>query len=129
MPPSLACLGARLTRPAAVVAMAAFLTTGCFAKTSPSPSPSFGAHHDDPFLTCVRQRESGGRYTVDSPDGLNHGAYQFAQGTWDETAIHIGRADLVGVDPHTASPATQDDMAWALYQWQGASPWAAVGCA
>jgi hypothetical protein len=32
------------------------------------------------------------------------------------------------VDPHEASPTDQDDMAWALYQWQGSQPWAGVGC-
>jgi hypothetical protein len=126
MPRCLSCLRARFVRRAAVVAFAACITTACFPKGSPPGSVS--PHHDDPFLTCVRQRESGGRYTVDSPDGVNHGAYQFAQGTWDDTAKHIGRTDLVGVDPHTTSPATQDEMAWALYQWQGKSPWAAVNC-
>jgi hypothetical protein len=94
----------------------------------PGKDPPPGSHHDDPFLTCVRQRESGGRYTVDSPGGQYHGAYQFLQNTWDSSARHIGRTDLVGVDPHTASPATQDDMAWALYQWQGKQPWAGSGC-
>lgn len=113
-------------RPAAVVAFAACITTACFPKGSPPGSVS--PHHNDPFLTCVRQRESGNRYTVDSPDGLYHGAYQFLQSTWDETANHIGRTDLVGVDPHTTNAATQDDMAWALFQWRGSSPWAGSGC-
>ncbi len=101
---------------AAVVVAAALLAAGCF----PSPPPS--------FLTCVRAHESGGNYTVDSRDGQYHGAYQFTRATWDGTAQHIGRTDLVGVDPHTAAPATQDDMAWALYQWQGTGPWAGSGC-
>ncbi len=126
MPGFLRRLAARLGRPAAVVAIAVGVTTACFPKEPPPGTVS--PHHNDPFLTCVRQRESGNRYTVDSPDGLNHGAYQFAQGTWDETAKRIGRPDLVGVDPHTASAFTQDEMAWALYQWQGKSPWAAVNC-
>jgi hypothetical protein len=43
-------------------------------------------------------------------------------------AQHVGRNDLVGVDAATVAPATQDDMAWALYQWQGPSPWAGSGC-
>lgn len=128
MPAFLRGLGARIGRPAAAVALAVGLTTACFPKGQPSRSPAVSPHHDDPFLTCVRRRESGNRYTVDSPDGLNHGAYQFAQGTWDGTAKHVGRPDLVGVDPHTANAFTQDEMAWALYQWQGKSPWAAVNC-
>lgn len=107
----------------AVVAVA-LLSAACFKP----PPPGFGAHHDDPFLTCVRQRESGNNYAAHSPDGQYHGAYQFHQATWDATARHIGRTDLVGMDPHTASPALQDDMAWALYQWQGSAPWAGVGC-
>jgi len=111
---------------AAVVVAAALLAAGCF--PSPPPSGSTSPHHDDPFLTCVRAHESGGNYTVDSRDGQYHGAYQFTRATWDGTAQHIGRTDLVGVDPHTAAPATQDDMAWALYQWQGTGPWAGSGC-
>jgi Transglycosylase-like domain len=126
MPGFLSNLRARLGRPAVVVAFAVVVTTACFPKGSPPGAVS--PHHDDPFLTCVRQRESGNRYTVDSPDGLYHGAYQFLQSTWDGTARHIGRFDLVGVDPHTANAFTQDEMAWALYQWQGKSPWAAVNC-
>jgi hypothetical protein len=128
MPRFLCSLRARLGRPAVVVAVAACLTTACFPKGQPSQSPAVSPHHDDPFLTCVRQRESGNRYTVDSPDGQYHGAYQFFQGTWDGTAKHIGRSDLVGVDAHTTNAFTQDEMAWALYQWQGKSPWGNSGC-
>ncbi len=85
-------------------------------------------HHNDPFLTCVRGVESGGNYQAVSPDGLYRGAYQFLQSTWDATARHIGAPDLVGVDPRTAGATLQDDMAWALYQWQGSTPWAGSGC-
>jgi hypothetical protein len=125
MPLSPGFLRARLWRLGAVAAVAAGITTACFPAKDPPPSSS---HHDDPFLTCVRRVESGNRYTVDSPGGQYHGAYQFLQSTWDSTARHIGRTDLIGVDAHTVSPATQDDMAWALYQWQGKQPWAGSGC-
>jgi hypothetical protein len=128
MPRFLDCLDARLARRAAVIVFAACVTTACFPKGQPADSPVVSPHHNDPFLTCVRQRESGNRYHVDSPDGRNHGAYQFAQATWDGTARRIGRLDLVGVDPHTTNAFTQDEMAWALYQWQGKAPWSAVGC-
>ena len=111
--------------PAATVVAAALLAAGCFPDNS---AGSFSAHHNDPFLTCVRQRESGGNYLAHSPDGQYHGAYQFLQSTWDATARHIGAWDLVGIDPHTRSATSQDDMAWALYQWQGSGPWAGVGC-
>jgi hypothetical protein len=80
-------------------------------------------HHDDPFLSCVRQRESGGNYGIVSSDGLYYGAYQFLKTSWNSTANHAGRPELVGVPPNQASVYDQDDMAWDLYQWQGAGPW------
>jgi hypothetical protein len=110
----------------AVVVAAAALAGGCF--PGGSSGGSLSTHHNDPFLTCVREHESGGNYRVDSPGGVYHGAYQFLQSTWDATVRHIGAVDLVGMDPHTASPTLQDDMAWALYQWQGSGPWGGSGC-
>jgi hypothetical protein len=107
-----------------VVAVALF-AAGCF---PPGSGGSLSGHHNDPFLTCVRQHESGGNYQAVSPGGQYLGAYQFLQGTWDATANHIGARDQVGVDPRTASPTLQDDMAWALYQWQGPGPWGDSGC-
>jgi hypothetical protein len=93
--------------------------------TAPSYEGTPGVHprHDDPFLTCVRARESGGNYSIVSSDGLYYGAYQFLKTTWNSTANHAGRPELVGVQPNLASVYDQDDMAWALYQWQGAAPW------
>ena len=87
------------------------------------PAPTVSSHHDDPFLVCIRRIESGDNYTIDNPNGLYHGAYQFYRPTWDATAQRAGRLDLVGVDPHHASVHDQDEMAWALYQWQGKAPW------
>ncbi len=89
----------------------------------PASGGGGGSHHDDPFLVCTRARESSGDYTVVNPAGPWYGAYQFAQSTWDSVANHTGRLDLVGVRPNAASVADQDDMAWALYQWQGKGPW------
>jgi hypothetical protein len=90
-----------------------------------APPASAGVHpmHDHPFLVCTRNRESRGDYQVVSSSGLYYGAYQFLRTTWDATANHAGRGDLVGVLPSTASEYDQDDLAWALYQWQGNSPW------
>jgi septal ring factor EnvC (AmiA/AmiB activator) len=90
----------------------------------PPPPPGGGVspHHNDPFLVCTRIRESGGNYGVVSGDGY-YGAYQFLPSTWDVTANHAGRPDLVGVLPNRASAYDQDEMAWALYQWQGKAPW------
>jgi hypothetical protein len=110
---------------AAGAVAAVVFAAGCFATGS---SGSFSAHHNDPFLTCVRRVESGGNYQAISPNGLYRGAYQFLQATWDSTARHIGAFDLVGMDPRSGSPTLQDDMAWALYQWQGKQPWAGDGC-
>jgi peptidoglycan hydrolase CwlO-like protein len=79
--------------------------------------------HDHPFLVCTRSRESRGIYTIVSASGLYYGAYQFLRDTWDVTALHAGRGELVGVPPNTASEYDQDDLAWVLYQWQGNDPW------
>ena len=102
-------------------------------QVAPSPPPGYvgtpGTHpmHNDPFLTCVRARESGGNYSVVNPAGPYLGAYQFLQATWNGAANHAGRTNLVGVPPNLATPYDQDDLAWALYQWQGAGPWGG-GC-
>jgi Transglycosylase-like domain len=93
--------------------------------TGPAAPPDTGQvnpHHNDPFLVCTRARESNGDYSVVSSSGY-YGAYQFAPTTWNVTASHAGRLDLVGVLPSHASPYDQDQMAWTLYQWQGDGPW------
>ncbi len=90
-----------------------------------SPPPLHSAvssHHNDPFLVCTRARESRGEYNIVSSSGY-YGAYQFLPSTWDITAIHAGRRDLVGVLPSRASVFNQDEIAWSLYQWQGKGPW------
>jgi peptidoglycan hydrolase CwlO-like protein len=79
--------------------------------------------HNQPYLVCTRHRESRGNYSVVSASGRYYGAYQFLRTTWDVTAIHAGRSELVGVQPNTASEYDQDDLAWTLYQWQGSGPW------
>jgi hypothetical protein len=118
--------------PAAAVAPTTTTTTVA-APAAPPPPPDYSGtpgqspHHDDPFLSCVRQRESGGNYGAVNPSGPYLGAYQFLQATWNVTAAHAGRSDLVGVPPNVASAYDQDEMAWALYQWQGKGPWGG-GC-
>ena len=114
-------------------------TSGTTATTSPpvaaapAPPPSYSGtpganpHHDDPFLSCVRNRESGGNYGAVNPAGPYLGAYQFLQATWNVSASHAGRSDLVGVPANVASAYDQDEMAWTLYQWQGSGPWGG-GC-
>ena len=87
------------------------------------PSPGENPHHNDPFLVCTRGIESHGNYQAYNGSGPYYGAYQFDQGTWNSTASHAGRGELVGMDPRNASEYDQDDMAWTLYQWRGKGPW------
>jgi len=87
-------------------------------RSAPSTSSGGGT------LECIKQRESGGDYTVYNSQGSGAaGAYQFMPGTWNSLAGSIGRSDLVGISPAAASPADQDMMAAALLQQQGLAPW------
>jgi hypothetical protein len=81
-------------------------------------------------LVCTRSHESSHTpplyddgYRAISPSGQYRGAYQFSRSTWDSTARHANRSDLVGLDPASASMLDQDLMATHLYGWQGADPW------
>ncbi|HEX5616698.1 MAG TPA: transglycosylase family protein [Acidimicrobiia bacterium] len=91
----------------------------------PPPPVVRRVDQNHPFLVCTRAHESdtSGGYRAVSASGTYRGAYQFSRSTWDSTARHAGRLDLVGVDPAAASPADQDELALHLYEWQGASPW------
>jgi hypothetical protein len=117
-----------LAEPATLAASTAPTTVAPVASSGPTsvdPPPDSGAvspHHNDPFLVCTRARESNGDYTAVSSSGY-YGAYQFSPTTWNVTASHMGRLDLVGVLPSRASQYDQDEMAWTLYEWQGNAPW------
>jgi hypothetical protein len=89
----------------------------------PPPPPPPADISGDSFLRCTRAHESdsAGGYRAVAPP--YYGAYQFNQSTWDNTARHAGRPDLVGVRPDMASPHDQDALAMDLYHWQGAGPW------
>jgi hypothetical protein len=76
-----------------------------------------------PFLVCVVRVESGGDYGAVSPNGLYRGAFQFAQGTWNEAADLAGLPGLVGELPNLASRADQDTLAIAVYNADGEQPW------
>jgi hypothetical protein len=90
---------------------------------SPAPVAQASTRGGD-FLSCIRNRESGGNYAIHNYGGSGaSGAYQFMPRTWNSIAASSGRPDLVGVDPAAASPADQDAMASALYAQQGSSPW------
>jgi hypothetical protein len=102
---------------------------GAIAANQPAPapaysSPAYSSSYPGDFLSCVRNRESGGDYHVYNQGGSGAaGAYQFLPGTWSSIAASVGRSDLVGIDPAQASPADQDAMAQALYAQQGSAPW------
>ena len=91
--------------------------------TSYAPRPGEHPQHNDPWMVCTRRIESTGNYQAYNASGPYYGAYQFTQSTWNSTANHAGRGELVGVDPRNASEYDQDDMAWTLYQWKGKGPW------
>lgn len=76
---------------------------------------------------ALRMCESSNNYQAVSPNGLYYGAYQFYQGTWDSTARHAGRGDLVGIVPSQAAPADQDLLARVLYERRGSRPWPHCG--
>jgi Transglycosylase-like domain len=80
---------------------------------------------NDAFLACTRGYESiyAGGYRAVSPGGTYRGAYQFDQVTWNGTARHLHRYDLVGMRPERAAPDVQDLLAYTLYRWQGAGHW------
>ncbi len=62
----------------------------------------------------LRTCESGGNYATNTGNGY-YGAYQFDLGTW----ASVGGTGL----PSNASPATQDALAYRLWQQRGWSPW------
>jgi len=89
------------------------------------PVPPANPLANDAFLACTRGYESiyAGGYDAVSPGGRYRGAYQFDRVTWNGTARHLRRFDLVGVQPDQAPPAVQDLLAYTLYEWQGAGHW------
>src|SRR4051812_44702042 len=62
----------------------------------------------------LRTCKSGGNYATNTGNGY-YGAYQFDLGTW----ASVGGSGL----PSNASPATQDALAYKLWQPRGWSPW------
>ncbi|MCC5951924.1 MAG: transglycosylase family protein [Acidimicrobiia bacterium] len=103
------------------------------AAPAPTTPPTVAASSSGPGLTptaeelawmaCTKARESNGNYSIVDASGTYFGAYQFHQGTWNTTASHAGRPDLIGVPPNQASPADQDQMALVLLRWQGKGHW------
>jgi hypothetical protein len=86
----------------------------------PAPIPS------DAGLLQLRTCETHGNYSQVSDTGTYRGAYQFSRATWNAVAAEF-RPRLSGVDPATASPEDQDDMAQFNWQWQGRHQWPICG--
>ena len=74
------------------------------------------------------QAESGGDYSIVSPNGLYMGAFQFSQSTWNTAASAAGLGLLVGVPPNEATKPEQDSVAVALYALDGEQPWLGDRC-
>ena len=92
------------------------------------PYPNLSDPALNAFLTCVVQAESGGDYSIVSPNGLYMGAFQFSQSTWNTAASAAGLGLLVGVPPNEATQAEQDTVAVALYALDGQQPWLGDRC-
>jgi len=75
------------------------------------------------FRECTLEIESHGNYGAVSPGGTYRGGWQFDQSTWDSNASASGRPDLVGVDPASAAPGDQDQIAHDTWQRRGNQPW------
>lgn len=74
----------------------------------------------------LRQCNANGDYQHVSSNGVNFGAYEFRQTSWDDLARrHFSH--LVGVIPSEAAPADQDRMAYRLYEERGWAPWPSCG--
>jgi hypothetical protein len=74
-------------------------------------------------LSCIRNRESHGDYSVMSRGGVYRGAYQYNQGTWNNASASAGRDDLVDVNPATAAPIDQDQVTIHYMDVVGLGPW------
>ncbi len=96
--------------------------------TSGNPYPSLSDPSLNAFLSCVVQAESGGNYSIVSPNGLYMGAFQFSQPTWNSAAQAAGLGLLVGVPPNVATRAEQDTVAVALFALDGGQPWLGDRC-
>lgn len=73
-------------------------------------------------LQLIKQRESGGDYSVVNPSSGAAGAYQFLPSTWDAVAQQVDPS-YVGVNPAQAPAAVQDKFAQHLYDTAGPSQW------
>lgn len=114
---------------------------GCPSPTQPTPAPTATATPapEEPTSDLaipagtteeqweqLRQCTSNGDYQFSNPNGINFGAYEFRQPSWDDLARRH-YPHLVGVNPRDATPADQDRMAYRLYEERGWAPWPVCG--
>ncbi len=92
-------------------------STGTTATTLTIPAGTTEAQWEQ-----LRQCNARGNYQYSNPNGVNFGAYQFRQTTWDNLARR-NYPQLVGINPSQATSADQNRMAYVLYQEQGWAPW------
>lgn len=111
----------------------AVLAVGCTKYTEANtPGAPHGADllHTNAFLVCTRLHETPGNrewpyedgYTYPSRNGY-HGAYQFAQSTWDGVVARAGYGQYSGWPAEGAPWYVQDAAAWQLYRERGNQPW------
>jgi peptidoglycan hydrolase-like protein with peptidoglycan-binding domain len=82
---------------------------------APTPIPA----EDKAILDQIAQCESGGNIAAESRDGRYFGKYQFSIATWEA----MGGTG----SPAEAPEATQDALAYKLYQQRGTAPWPTCG--
>ena len=82
---------------------------------APTPIPA----EAKTVLDQIAQCESGGNIAAESRDGRYFGKYQFSQPTWEA----MGGTG----SPAEADEATQDQLAYKLYQQRGTAPWPTCG--
>ena len=70
-------------------------------------------------LDQIAQCESGGNIAAESPNGRYFGKYQFSLPTWEA----MGGTG----SPAQADEATQDALAYKLYEQRGTAPWPTCG--
>jgi len=74
-------------------------------------------------LACIRSHEQGrDGYATETGNG-QHGAYQFAQSTWDGVVVRLGHGEWSGKPAGHAPPQVQDAAAAQLYAERGFQPW------
>ena len=96
--------------PPALPVVAATPTTSC------CTAPAVPDHN---LLSCIAYWESRNGADPRAADNI----YQFEPATFNAVATRLGRLDLVGRPPGTASRADQDALATALLADRGLQPW------